>query len=630
MATPTDLLITLLDAVDTSVLLLDGEGSITRYNTAFQQLWPGSADTVIGQAAWNVLASDDDRLRVREQLRDPGQDALAWEGPLQTSDGAQRSLAWSCTRLRIDLGVEGAMLCTGIDVTQAERAREVLEQREHDLGERIKELNCLYAISGLVERQELSLRDILRGIVELIPPAWQYPEVTKARIRLEGQSVQTDNFEETPWRQACDIMIGGEPLGRLEVCYLEDRPESDEGPFLKEERHLLLGIANRIEQIVQLKRTSEALKESEEVHRLTLSNISDAVFITDDHGDFTYVCPNVHILFGYTQAEVEAMGNITHLLGEGIYRSEDLAQAKELPNIDHRAPDKAGRMHDLLVNVKRVSIKAGTILYTCRDVTELKEAQEQARRRQAELAHVSRLSTIGEMTSGLAHELNQPLSAVLNYANGCVRRLESGGEDREQLIEALHRVSAEAQRAGEIMRRLRDFARKGESQLERTSIDDVVREAAALLEIDARAHHSSIRLRLAGDLPAVDADVIQIEQVIVNLVRNGLEAMEETDPDERVLTIQTELAESDAVEIAVLDEGHGMSPDVERQAFNPFFTTKKDGMGIGLSLSRSIVESHGGKLWATPRPKRGMTFRFTLPTVSTAPHSGREESAGPA
>jgi signal transduction histidine kinase len=238
-------------------------------------------------------------------------------------------------------------------------------------------------------------------------------------------------------------------------------------------------------------------------------------------------------------------------------------------------------------------------------------ADQQARQHQFEVAHAARLATLGGMAAGLAHELNQPLSAVVSYARGCARRLEAGDIPKAALLEVLEEISAQALRAGDVLRRIREFLR-GESHQERVELNALVRKALRFAESEARRENVQLALEFAAEALPVDADPIQIEQVILNLVQNGFEVMHGNNGTERVLTLRTRRVASDAVEVSVSDTGTGMSPDVAARLYDPFFSTKLDGLGLGLTISRTIVEAHGGRLWATPNPERGTTMHFTL------------------
>ena len=218
-----------------------------------------------------------------------------------------------------------------------------------------------------------------------------------------------------------------------------------------------------------------------------------------------------------------------------------------------------------------------------------------------------------EMAASLAHELNQPLHAVKNYARGCVRRLSKMPARDEELVAALEQISAEASRAAEIVRRVRRFVEKGEPQFSEVFVNNLVTEVLLLSKAELEPRQAKVVLELAVALPPVLGDPIQIEQVIMNLVRNGLEAMDEMPEGDRSLGVKTMLNGGQTVQVEVSDRGKGLDTDHLESVFEPFLTTKPDGMGMGLSISRSIIQAHGGRLWASVNPDQGCTFHFTLP-----------------
>jgi C4-dicarboxylate-specific signal transduction histidine kinase len=251
----------------------------------------------------------------------------------------------------------------------------------------------------------------------------------------------------------------------------------------------------------------------------------------------------------------------------------------------------------------------------------LQHAHEALRQHQAELAHVLRLHTMGEMAAALAHEINQPLCAITNYAQGGVQWLRAGTADPVALRQAFEHIAREGLRAGQILRGIRTLVQRETAASDGVDVNALAAEAVRLLEPQARLHGVTVRLEGAAALPPVQADGTQIEQVMLNLMLNGLEAAAVAHGSRREVTVAT-AAQQDAIEVAVSDTGGGLVPAVERRLFTPFFTTKAHGLGLGLAISRSIVESHGGRLWATSRPGSGAIFRFSLPLAadpSTAP-----------
>jgi two-component system sensor kinase FixL len=250
-----------------------------------------------------------------------------------------------------------------------------------------------------------------------------------------------------------------------------------------------------------------------------------------------------------------------------------------------------------------------------RDLTERQQTEARLQELQSELVHISRLTAMGEMASTLAHELNQPLSAIANYMKGSRRLLEGSADERSTMIrEAMDKAGDQAVRAGEIIRRLRDFVARGESERRVESIAKLVEEASALALVGVKDQGVRVRFQFDPTVDLVLADKVQIQQVLLNLMRNAVEAMDQSPKRELVLSTASE--EDEMVVITVADTGQGMSDDVRGQLFQPFFTTKRHGMGVGLSICRTIVEAHGGRIWADARTNGGTAFSFTLRAVS--------------
>jgi two-component system sensor kinase FixL len=250
-----------------------------------------------------------------------------------------------------------------------------------------------------------------------------------------------------------------------------------------------------------------------------------------------------------------------------------------------------------------------------RDLTEHQQTQARLQELQSELVHVSRLSAMGEMASALAHELNQPLAAISNYMKGSRRLLAASSDPNRSKIEgALDRAAEQAIRAGQIIRRLRDFVSRGEAEKRVESLSKLIEEAGALGLTGAREQGVQLRFNLDPEYDLVLVDRVQIQQVLVNLFRNALEAMAHS--PRRELVASNVLVADETIEVAVSDTGHGFHDDVKQNLFQTFFTTKETGMGVGLSISRSIIEAHGGQMWAESNDSGGATFRFTLPAAS--------------
>ena len=248
-----------------------------------------------------------------------------------------------------------------------------------------------------------------------------------------------------------------------------------------------------------------------------------------------------------------------------------------------------------------------------RDITDVHLAEQQARQHQQELGHVSRLSTMGEMATGLAHELNQPLSAIANYANGCTRRLQSSDGGKNDLIYALGQINSQANRAAEIIRRLRSMVGKQPPVRSVADINDLVKEVSSFVEFDAKKSQGTIEQELSLESLKIKVDAVQIEQVLLNLIRNALDALLEVPESGRRLVVRTERLAEGSIMVEVEDTGSGIGTEAATHLFEPFFSTKAGGMGMGLVISQTIVEDHNGKITAEPLPEGGSRFRVILP-----------------
>ncbi len=249
------------------------------------------------------------------------------------------------------------------------------------------------------------------------------------------------------------------------------------------------------------------------------------------------------------------------------------------------------------------------------DITNRLAIESIDRKRLLEIAHINRLSSMGEMATEIAHELNQPLAAISIYSDACRRLILSGSGEQEKIIQSLADIHVQAERAGDIIKRIREFTSKKDLLKEEHDVNKIVEGAIKLLKVEIRVHNVYLKLNLAEDLPEIMIDKILIEQVIFNLVRNALEAMDEIDSSKRVLELRTAKGNINEIEVSVDDAGPGLSASEIKHIFNPFHTSKKEGMGMGLTISHSIIEAHHGRIWALENNHGGTTFVFTLPQI---------------
>jgi two-component system, LuxR family, sensor kinase FixL len=345
----------------------------------------------------------------------------------------------------------------------------------------------------------------------------------------------------------------------------------------------------------------------------------DAIYSLGPDDRITSWNPGAEQLFGYAAAEVKGQP-VWFLVPleshEATMRALKKVRAGE-PVSDFETVRRRKDGTDIQVSIAGAPIRSadGTIVgvsTTIRDVTERKRAEEEADRLRRELAHMSRVTMMGELTASLAHELNQPLTAIVTNAHAGERYLAASVPPLGEVAEILADVAADAQRAGETIRRMRSLLKKDTTRFGPLDVNEVIREVVALTQTDALIRHQPIELSLAPDLPPVRGDRVQLQQVLLNLVLNGMEAMGAAAPAARRLDIQT-LRAGPAVHVGVHDQGPGIPPDKLETVFESFFTTKASGLGLGLAISRSIVEAHGGRIWAANHPECGATFWFSVP-----------------
>lgn len=265
------------------------------------------------------------------------------------------------------------------------------------------------------------------------------------------------------------------------------------------------------------------------------------------------------------------------------------------------------------------------VLETNNDITERKRAEEALQKVQSELAHATRVMTLGELTASIAHEVNQPLAAIVTNGNACLRWLGGTQPNFVEARQSVERIIKDGYRASEVIQRVRNLVKKAPPRNYPVDLNEVIREVLALAQSQASRNMVLVKQELANDLPFALGDRVQLQQVILNLVINGIEAIAKSRNGERVLAVRSSKDESDNLIVAVRDTGAGIEPENLERLFDAFFTTKQDGMGMGLAISRTIIESHGGRLWATSNSPKGAVFQFQLPPASASESAPRHE-----
>jgi two-component system sensor kinase FixL len=366
--------------------------------------------------------------------------------------------------------------------------------------------------------------------------------------------------------------------------------------------------------------TERRLRQREQELLQIVRHAPTAIATMSAEGRYLSVNQSFCSMLGYVEQELvgKSFLDITHPedVGESAVYLRRLTQGTIADyRLTKRYLRKDGRIVEAFLHCSLVpddEDRPSVIIAQVEDLTERLRAEAEAQQHREQLAHVTRLRTVGEMAAGIAHEINQPLSAIATYAQACSRMIQNEPEDGTEILDALTKIGTQAQRAGEVIQRLRTFIRKQEGERVQLEVNDLVREVLKLAETDAREHDVKIIAELGDGLPQIQADRVQIQQVLLNLLRNAMESMREPGRSGDLVVVTT-TSSADDVEIAVRDSGAGIPEEIERQLFQPFFTTKSSGLGMGLSISRTIVKSHSGRLYFTRNPERGTTFRVTLP-----------------
>jgi PAS domain S-box-containing protein len=379
-----------------------------------------------------------------------------------------------------------------------------------------------------------------------------------------------------------------------------------------------------VEDITQRKEEESARRYTEEKYRLVVETASDAVISLDETSAILLANPATTRIFGYDPAELIGKP-LTMLMPEFLRKLHEVGFKRYLAtgqrHINWQGTELVGRRKNGQEFPVEISFgeltKDGHRVFTgfIRDISERKQAQRAIQNAQAELARVSRLTTMGELAASIAHEVNQPLTAVNNNSSACLRLLANQNLQPDVLRRALQEIVADGTRASAIVARIRAFIKKTPAEKNTLDVNEVIGEVLVMMGHGFEENRILLQRELAQALPPVLGDRVQLQQVLLNLIMNGIEAMTAVTNRPRTLWVQSRIDESGDVLIAVRDSGTGLGSESDR-VFTPFFTTKTNGMGMGLSISRSLIEGHGGRLWSSPNSPHGAIFSFTLPAAA--------------
>jgi len=380
------------------------------------------------------------------------------------------------------------------------------------------------------------------------------------------------------------------------------------------------------EERIGLSRAEEALRRSE-VYLAEAQKLSHTgSFGWDVSSGKIYWSQETFRIFGYeppAEPSLELVLHRTHPQDRALVRRliDRIVQNRKDFDFEHRLlmPDGSVKYLRVVGRPSKEGPGGFEFVGAVTDVTERKQAEEELRQKevslreaQTELAHVSRVTTLGELAASIAHELNQPLTGMVTNANAGLHWLAGDAPNFAEVREAIRRIIRDGNRAGEVISRVRALFKKARMAKERLDLNEAIEEVVILTQNEVQRKNVALRMELAADLPAVMGDRVQLQQVVMNLILNAVEAMDSVEDRDRELVVRTERGEGDEVRVTVRDSGVGFDPLNAERIFHAFHTTKPGGLGMGLAISRSIIEWHGGRLWAEPNDGPGATFRFTL------------------
>lgn len=595
-----------IETANAPIFGVDAKIKINEWNNMAVQITGYTKDEAMGHNIVDDFISDDHKAAVKNVLDKAlqGKETSNFEFHLYTKDGRRVDMLINSTTRRDMAGNIIGVIGIGQDITKRKQAQEALLKRTHDLGERVKELNCLYGISSLAEKPDISLEELFQGIVDLIPPAWQYPEVTCARITVGDKEFKTDNCKTTEWKQTADLRIEKDKEGTVEVYYLEERPDLDEGPFLTEERALIGAIAKELGGIVERKRTEESILRDRNQSEAILCSLAEGIVMRDSENRITLVNPAAKELLDLKTEDVLGKDADNYL---GV-KKKDIEEVERKEAAGEVVAPLSSQVGDKVfsINVRPIKTADGQRLGTVcaiRDITEL--------------AKVDQMKT--EFVSTVSHELRTPLTSIKGYVDLVVDG--EAGEINETQRGFLGIVQSNTDRLVGLINDLLDISRieSGRLQLNITTVplDPVIREVAASLRNQIEEKKLSLELVLPQEPLQVRGDRARIIQILTNLLSNAYKFT----PEGGKISVSTRMTGSQ-VQVDVADTGTGISAQDQKKLFTKFFrvdsstTREVGGTGLGLTIAKSIVEMHGGKIWVESKAGKGSTFSFTLPAVA--------------
>lgn len=647
-----------IETMGDPVILLSSKGAVVHMNSAAEKIAGFKENEVIGQhimalgcATDNIPKNTKKAIRRFNAAVKKGE-FFEEEYEIPSKSGEMIPVALTASILKDEKEKTRFIIASFREITKYISER---KKTELEIGKRVKEFACLLGTSELATDPNLDIDRFLQKVVDLLPPAWSYPEITCGRITVSNREFTTSNFGETLWKQAANIKVSGKQEGTIEVYYLEERPDIDEGPFLKAERNLIDGLAKQIGNTIERRRAEKALKEAE--RELVLRDRISHVFLTVTEDEVMYdEILNITLetldsefgVFGYIDKDgafvVPSMtrhiwdqckvtdksftfprntwGDSTWPKAIREKRTICLNEPSTLTPEGHIAISRHISLpiihHGVVIGLFQVANKRTE--YDESDIQKLEriaqdvapnlgarlhrnKKEEERKKLEDKLIQSERLAVLGQLSGGIGHELRNPLAAI----NSAVYFLRMAIENPDQnILETLEILEMEVSTSERIIKSLLDFARPKSPTRRKVQVNDLVDAAISRIKVPDGIE---VVYRLELELPIILADPIQIDQIATNIILNAVQAM----PHGGQLTITTQEADSGWIAMAFSDTGVGITEEHLHRLYEPLFTTKAKGIGLGLAIIKMMVESHDGSIEVQSEVGKGTTFIVKLP-----------------
>lgn len=602
-----------------------------RYSRLWAEILGYSKNEIASHVdAWKDLVHPDDMPRAMRKLDENLEGKTPFyecEHRLRTKSEGWR---WALARGKVSEWKEDGTAArhSGVyfDITERKASEEEKERLFRDLGERLKELNCLYGVSHLIQESDIPLENILQGVVDLIPHSWQYPDIASARITLRGKEFATANFRETAWKQSSIITVKDDRVGELEVCYLEKMPEKDEGPFLKEERRLLDSVAKQVGRTIEYNKAREALRESEERYRMLVENTDDIVYSINSGGAINYMSPQIS-RYGYTFDDVVSKQYLEFVSSEQKHEVKNCFQEgtkhKTSRPTEFQFIDKNDHPHWVETVGRIICDDSGHPLSqvgVMRDISERKKAEKELKKawQAAESANHAKTLFLAKMN----HELRTPLNAIFGFAQLICHDSETPRKHRENvriMIKSCEHLMTIINDILELAKAEKGGVRLKESVCDLAEVLDTV-EAIIRKQFEDK----SIRLtfEISPNLPdKIKTDQGKLRQILINLLGNAIKFTEKGSITVRVGCMGSTRCFGDSEPVRLYfeieDTGTGIPPDELDFIFEAFHQSndlkiKSQGIGLGLTISREFVRMMGGDISVSSHAGVGTAFRFNI------------------